>query len=109
MAEPTLLNVWLLAAPMAVMAAMHTTTMSASMTAYSTAVGPSSRFRNSTTFFSVPRMGCALVRRTCQRTRRAATGGEGMYFTCPRRAAKSGRDSGPPVRPAGFTDGPPEP
>jgi hypothetical protein len=29
------------------MAAMQTTTMSASMTAYSTAVGPSSRFRKS--------------------------------------------------------------
>jgi hypothetical protein len=51
--EPTLLNVWLEADPMAVMAAMHTTTMRASMTAYSTAVGPSSRFRNSTTLFRV--------------------------------------------------------
>src|SRR5690242_4751529 len=51
--EPTELNVWLLAAPMAVMAAMHTTTIRASMTAYSTAVGPSSRFRNSTTRFRV--------------------------------------------------------
>jgi hypothetical protein len=58
MDEPTVLNVWLLAAPMAVMAAMHTTTIRASMTAYSTAVGPSSRFRNSTTVFRLLRMGC---------------------------------------------------
>src|SRR5688500_3137690 len=43
-------NVLLAFEPRVVMAAMHTTMMSASMTAYSTAVGPSSFFRNSTNF-----------------------------------------------------------
>jgi hypothetical protein len=42
----TLLNTLLALVPKAVMAVMQTTTMSASMTAYSTAVGPSSAFRN---------------------------------------------------------------
>src|SRR6266545_5211707 len=42
-------NVLLELVPRAVMAAMHTTTISASITAYSTAVGPSSRFRKFTT------------------------------------------------------------
>src|SRR5262245_17749403 len=36
---------------------MQTTMIRASMTAYSTAVGPSSRFRNVTTFFTVSRIG----------------------------------------------------
>jgi hypothetical protein len=46
----TLENVLLAFDPRVVIAAMHTTMMSASMTAYSTAVGPSSFFRNSTNF-----------------------------------------------------------
>src|SRR5262245_20086740 len=42
---PTAVNVALAFVPSAVMAAMHTTMINASMTAYSTAVGPSSAFR----------------------------------------------------------------
>src|SRR4051812_5392890 len=42
-AVPTLVKVPLALEPSVVMAAMHTTTIKASMTAYSTAVGPSSR------------------------------------------------------------------
>src|SRR5712664_776134 len=42
---PTLVNVLLALVPSAVIAVMHTTMISASMTAYSTAVGPSSRAR----------------------------------------------------------------
>src|SRR5438128_8872054 len=49
MAVPTDLNVVLAFLPRVVMAPMQTTTIRASMTAYSTAVGPSSRFKNSTT------------------------------------------------------------
>src|SRR6516164_4793028 len=45
MALPTVVNVWLAFEPRVVMAAMQTTIMSASMTAYSTAVGPSSLFK----------------------------------------------------------------
>jgi hypothetical protein len=45
---PTEVNVLLALLPRVVMAAMHTTMMSANMTAYSTAVGPSSFFRNLT-------------------------------------------------------------
>src|SRR5262249_42888620 len=41
-------NVLLALLPSVVTAAMHTTMIRASMTAYSTAVGPSSRFRNRT-------------------------------------------------------------
>src|SRR5262245_20452225 len=41
-----LLKVWLALEPSAVMAVMQTTTMRASMTAYSTAVGPSSSRKN---------------------------------------------------------------
>src|SRR5215210_3778995 len=44
----TLENVLLAFEPRVVMAAMHTTMMRASMTAYSTAVGPSSFFRKAT-------------------------------------------------------------
>src|SRR5579884_2411750 len=44
----TLVKVLLALLPRAVMAAMHTTIMRASMTAYSTAVGPLSSFRNFT-------------------------------------------------------------
>jgi hypothetical protein len=39
------------------MAAMHTTTMRASMTAYSTAVGPSSALRNDTRLLVTLRIG----------------------------------------------------
>src|SRR5215510_3545504 len=45
---PTVVNVLLAFVPKAVIAVMHTTIISASMTAYSTAVGPSSRRTNST-------------------------------------------------------------
>src|SRR5204863_1577304 len=45
----TLEKVLLALLPSAVMATMHTTMIRASMTAYSTAVGPSSRFRKFTT------------------------------------------------------------
>jgi hypothetical protein len=44
-AEPTKENVLLALEPSVVMAEMHTTIISASMTAYSTAVGPSSDFK----------------------------------------------------------------
>src|SRR5437764_13650678 len=47
----TLENVLLAFEPRVVMAAMQTTMMRASMTAYSTAVGPSSAFRNDTRDF----------------------------------------------------------
>src|SRR5437870_2835355 len=43
----TLLKTLLALPPSVVMALMHTTTISASITAYSTAVGPSSRLRKS--------------------------------------------------------------
>lgn|GEM_PF-5224664 len=49
-AEPTKLKVEFVFDPNAVIAAMHTTTISASITAYSTAVGPSSFFRK---FYSI--------------------------------------------------------
>src|SRR5437764_594061 len=42
---PTLVNVLFALVPRAVIAVMHTTIISASITAYSTAVGPSSRAR----------------------------------------------------------------
>ena len=48
MAVPTEVNVELAFLPRVVIAPMQTTMISASMTAYSTAVGPSSRVRNST-------------------------------------------------------------
>src|SRR5436190_23916618 len=48
MAEPTNEKVLLAFEPRVVMAAMHTTMISASITAYSTAVGPSSFLTNST-------------------------------------------------------------
>src|SRR6478609_8068897 len=47
----TLENVVLAFDPRVVMAAMHTTMIRASITAYSTAVGPSSFFTNSTSFW----------------------------------------------------------
>jgi hypothetical protein len=48
-ALPTLLKVVLALLPSVAMAAIHTTMISANMTAYSTAVGPSSRRKKSTT------------------------------------------------------------
>src|SRR5437870_11490605 len=51
-AVPTELNVVLAFLPKVVMAPMQTTMIRASMTAYSTAVGPSSRFRNRTTLLA---------------------------------------------------------
>ena len=56
MDEPTKLKVLLALEPRVVMAAMHTTTMRASITAYSTAVGPSSAFMNDTRRLVKPRM-----------------------------------------------------
>src|SRR5262245_45190158 len=50
---PTLLNVELALPPRVVIAAMHTTMIRASITAYSTAVGPSSRFRKFTTHWGI--------------------------------------------------------
>src|SRR3954466_3313038 len=52
MAEATKEDVELALEPRVVMAAMHTTMIRASMTAYSTAVGPSSFFRKRTRFFT---------------------------------------------------------
>src|SRR5947209_2862894 len=46
---PTVLKVALALVPMVVIAVMHTTMIRASMTAYSTAVGPSSRLTKLTT------------------------------------------------------------
>jgi len=57
MDEPTKEKVLLALEPRVVMAAMHTTMIRASMTAYSTAVGPSSFFRNDTIFFVSVRIG----------------------------------------------------
>src|SRR5438309_460070 len=48
----TLLNVLFAFEPRVVMAAMQTTMIRASITAYSTAVGPSSRLRKFTNFFA---------------------------------------------------------
>jgi hypothetical protein len=47
-ALPTNWNVLLALEPKELIAAMHTTIIRANMTAYSTAVGPSSFFRNAT-------------------------------------------------------------
>src|SRR6476646_6090330 len=55
----TLENVLLAFEPSVVMAAMHTTMMRASITAYSTAVGPSSFFTNSTNFRVIFRIFCS--------------------------------------------------
>src|SRR5262245_22469322 len=49
-------NVWLAFEPRVVIAAMQTTMIRASITAYSTAVGPSSFFRNVTNFLVKLRM-----------------------------------------------------
>src|SRR6478752_2688003 len=57
----TLENVLLAFDPRVVMAAMHTTMIRASMTAYSTAVGPSSFFTNSTNFLATFRIGLLPV------------------------------------------------
>src|SRR5438105_12477545 len=56
MVVATLVNVLLALVPRAVMAVMHTTMIRASMTAYSTAVGPSSRFKKLTTLLVNVRM-----------------------------------------------------
>src|SRR6188768_258465 len=57
MEEPTKLKVSLAFEPRVVMAAMQTTMIRASITAYSTAVGPSSFFRNETRLLVKLRMG----------------------------------------------------
>src|SRR4051812_5323420 len=56
MDEPTKEKVLLALEPRVVMAAMHTTTISASITAYSTAVGPSSALTKFTSFLATFRM-----------------------------------------------------
>src|SRR5437868_3867924 len=61
MDEPTKEKVLLALEPRVVMAAMHTTTIRASITAYSTAVGPSSAFRKATNPF-VTRTSIASLR-----------------------------------------------
>src|SRR3954470_24996423 len=89
----TLENVLLAFEPRVVMAAMHTTMMSASMTAYSTAVGPSSFLRNATSF---------LVRRVTG----SLTGGDAspdagvgsQPMGVGRTARRGGRPDGPPAR-----------
>src|SRR2546423_14767593 len=58
--EPTKEKVELALEPRVVMAAMHTTTIRASITAYSTAVGPSSAFRNDTRLLVRLRIGLNL-------------------------------------------------
>src|SRR5258707_1335916 len=60
MAPPTEVNVLLAFVPRVVIAVRQTTTIRASMTAYSTAVGPSSRFKKSTTKLPSLRM-CLLL------------------------------------------------
>src|SRR5205823_2308821 len=66
-ALPTVVKVLLAFLPSVVMAVMHTTMISASITAYSTAVGPSSRFRKFPTHWLKLRMftpfGSLAVRR----------------------------------------------
>src|SRR5438132_13524386 len=57
---PTVPKVALAAVPRAVIATRQTTMIRASMTAYSTAVGPSSAFRNSTTIRRRLLMGSSL-------------------------------------------------
>jgi|GEM_PF-4130234 len=54
--EPTNENVLFAFEPRVVMAAMHTTTMRASITAYSTAVGPSSLLTKLTRVFVIARI-----------------------------------------------------
>src|SRR6266511_5428422 len=66
MVVPTLVKVLLALLPRAVMAVMHTTMIRASMTAYSTAVGPSSRCRKFATFCMNLRM---VVSLWCQEVR----------------------------------------
>src|SRR5215467_6057607 len=53
MAVPTVVKVLLALVPRAVMATMHTTIIRANITAYSTAVGPSSCFRKRTTALDI--------------------------------------------------------
>ena len=61
MEEPTKLKVLLALEPRVVMAAMHTTTIRANITAYSTAVGPSSALMNKTSFLVRPRIGISAI------------------------------------------------
>src|SRR6187402_1301060 len=73
--------------PRVVMAAMHTTTIRASITAYSTAVGPSSRFRNETRLLVKPR-----IRNSCSGTSPGSRPGNIQLVV--RRAAVGGRRGG---------------
>jgi hypothetical protein len=61
MLEPTKLNVALALEPSVVIAAMQTTIISDSITAYSTAVGPSSFFRNEIKLLVRLRMGISRM------------------------------------------------
>src|SRR5437870_13909749 len=64
-AVPTEVNVVLAFLPRVVMAPMQTTMIRASMTAYSTAVGPSSRFRNRSAERRGGRMGRLHLLKNC--------------------------------------------
>src|SRR5207302_746371 len=72
----------------AVIAVMHTTMIRASMTAYSTAVGPSSRFRKLTTFSANLRMYVSLSIRTFWNPDRPCpeAPGRGLFRTRNRKA-----------------------
>jgi hypothetical protein len=59
--DPTKLNVALALEPRVVIAAIQTTIINDSITAYSTAVGPSSFFRNENILFVRLRMGLSKV------------------------------------------------
>jgi hypothetical protein len=68
MLEPTKLKAWFALEPSVVIAAMHTTIISDNITAYSTAVGPSSFFKNDTKLFVKLRMGFSkVVKSACKR------------------------------------------
>src|SRR3954452_4783732 len=100
MVPETLVNVLLALLPRAVMAVMHTTIIRASMTAYSTAVGPSSRFRNSATFCST--FFIALLLSAAWRSAGSQRGAADPWLCAPalRRVSRF-EDSLPPPNPSG--------
>src|SRR5262245_59064313 len=100
MALPTVVKVLLALVPRAVMAVMHTTMIRASMTAYSTAVGPSSRFRKLTTFSANLRM--AVLTFCAKNLGRGQKRGEAGARPCaaglvPTAVASLGRLDGVPI------------
>ncbi len=92
-----LVNVLLAFWPRVVMAAMHTTMIRASMTAYSTAVGPSSFAMNLTTLLINLRMGVVLSLKPVSRNELP---GNALLGGCPARICLAGRT----VRPARSND-----